>query len=225
MAGPSGQTPRLLLPYPIPDDTVDVPRDVKALADALDVIRSLGTPVVTALPIGPADGTEVYYQTAAMAAVGVIWHLRYRAAIADAYKWEYVGGGPLQHEVLASQNATVTSTWTNLATDGPLVTCPLAGIYTFNFGCKFQMGGRLLTQQCGVAIGDTIPAAAPMLQQSTPDTGTPFASGTAVSSAAARTRFTVAAGNITKLRYWSTLATGGANFIERWLDAHPLRVG
>jgi microcystin-dependent protein len=31
-----GTTPRLQLPYPTPDDTVDVPRDVKALADKLD---------------------------------------------------------------------------------------------------------------------------------------------------------------------------------------------
>ena len=34
--GPSGSTPKLQLPYPTPDDTVDVPRDVRALADALD---------------------------------------------------------------------------------------------------------------------------------------------------------------------------------------------
>jgi hypothetical protein len=36
MAGPSGSTSALHLPYPTPDDTVDVPRDVKALADKLD---------------------------------------------------------------------------------------------------------------------------------------------------------------------------------------------
>jgi microcystin-dependent protein len=37
MAAPSGTTPKLLLPYPIDDDQVDVPRDIKALADKLDV--------------------------------------------------------------------------------------------------------------------------------------------------------------------------------------------
>jgi microcystin-dependent protein len=31
-----GSTPTLALPYPTPDDQVDVPRDVKALADAID---------------------------------------------------------------------------------------------------------------------------------------------------------------------------------------------
>lgn len=36
MAGPSGTTPIRQLPYPTPDDTVDVPRDMKALAEKLD---------------------------------------------------------------------------------------------------------------------------------------------------------------------------------------------
>jgi microcystin-dependent protein len=35
MSGPSGSTPVLGLPYPTPDDNVDVPRDIKALADAI----------------------------------------------------------------------------------------------------------------------------------------------------------------------------------------------
>lgn len=37
MAGPSGRTPIGGYPYSIPDDTVDVPRDVEALAFAVDV--------------------------------------------------------------------------------------------------------------------------------------------------------------------------------------------
>lgn len=45
-----GQTPTLQLPYPLPDDTVDVPRDVKALADALD---PLGTVPVGAFMLWP----------------------------------------------------------------------------------------------------------------------------------------------------------------------------
>jgi hypothetical protein len=40
MPPPSGSTPTLLLPYPVPNDPVDVPRDIKALADKLD--SSLG---------------------------------------------------------------------------------------------------------------------------------------------------------------------------------------
>lgn len=42
-------TPNLALPYPIPADTVDVPRDVQALADKLDGITALASPAVVRL--------------------------------------------------------------------------------------------------------------------------------------------------------------------------------
>jgi len=44
MAGPSGSTPILGLPYPTPDDNVDVPRDIKALADAIEGGGGAGSP-------------------------------------------------------------------------------------------------------------------------------------------------------------------------------------
>jgi microcystin-dependent protein len=40
-----GTTPKLALPYPIPNDIVDVPRDVKALADKVDA-------TVASVPVG-----------------------------------------------------------------------------------------------------------------------------------------------------------------------------
>lgn len=52
MPPPSGATPRLALPYPIPDDSVDVPRDVKALADRLDALAGAGaTGAASARPV------------------------------------------------------------------------------------------------------------------------------------------------------------------------------
>jgi hypothetical protein len=51
-------TPRLGLPYPVPDDQVDVPRDVEALAEALEALPDLGAPY-------PALGCHVTGVTAA----------------------------------------------------------------------------------------------------------------------------------------------------------------
>jgi hypothetical protein len=51
-------TPRLALPYPIPDDTVDVPRDVQALATKLETLQDLGVPY-------PGQGCQVGGVTAA----------------------------------------------------------------------------------------------------------------------------------------------------------------
>jgi hypothetical protein len=53
-------------------------------------------PLVSTLPGSPVDGQEVYYQDSQMAAIGAVWHLRYRAASASIYKWELVGGGKLR---------------------------------------------------------------------------------------------------------------------------------
>jgi len=63
MAAPSGRTPRLALPYPTPDDDVDVPRDQKALADRLDagatyIVGEIRWLPILAVPFGflLADG-------------------------------------------------------------------------------------------------------------------------------------------------------------------------
>lgn len=126
-----GQTPNLSLPYPELDDSADVPRDIKALAVALDpLVKPLvNPPYVTALPGAPVDGQECYLQTAAMAAAGVIWHLRYRASIADAYKWEFLGGAPMT----VRQDATYTLPGGQASYVPPsnavTLTVPVAGIY------------------------------------------------------------------------------------------------
>lgn len=52
MAGPSGATPRLALPYPITTDTADVPRDVQALATKLDSADAGLIPLLPNLPVG-----------------------------------------------------------------------------------------------------------------------------------------------------------------------------
>jgi hypothetical protein len=82
-------------------------------------------PLVTSLPANPVDGREVYY--VADAANGIIWHLRYRAANPSAYKWEYIGGPPM--ETTASARFTTSSTAPVLVTGGPTITFPLSGIW------------------------------------------------------------------------------------------------
>jgi hypothetical protein len=52
-------TPRLALPYPIPDDSVDVPRDVQALAMKLDANPDIDPVVVTGTPPTTAQGSQV----------------------------------------------------------------------------------------------------------------------------------------------------------------------
>lgn len=84
--------------------------------------------VVSALPSAPFDGQVIYFQSEAMAALGVVWQLRYRAASASAYKWEYVGGAGLHEYTTGGEKAVVVGTW-NLIPGGPTITLPLAGDY------------------------------------------------------------------------------------------------
>lgn len=87
-------------------------------------------PVVSVLPSTPVDGQEVYYQNATMATDGLVWHLRYRAASASIYKWEYLGGGPYGVEI-AGSCSTSSGTYGDPTSGvvGPTLTIPLSGDY------------------------------------------------------------------------------------------------
>lgn len=84
---------------------------------------------VTTLPTAPYDGQEVYY--VADATNGVLWHLKYNASSASAYKWEMVGGSPLMSTALGQSITTGTGSSYATLTDGggPDIVVPLAGEY------------------------------------------------------------------------------------------------
>jgi len=126
MAAPTGRTPNLQLPYPIPDDDVDVPRDIKALADKLD----LGYTTVTLLPSSPVAGQLVKLQTAAMLALECAFFLRWDATRS---KWIPEGGTPLMKSALTDVPIATDSS----PVDGsPVVSLPIpaAGKYWIEFG-------------------------------------------------------------------------------------------
>jgi len=57
-----GSTPSLSLPYPTPGDTVDVPRDVKALADAMDPLGVVPTGCIMCWPTAAAPTGWLFCQ-------------------------------------------------------------------------------------------------------------------------------------------------------------------
>jgi hypothetical protein len=85
--------------------------------------------IVTALPTG-ADrylGREVYYKPSG-AANSPVWHCVWDTALNGGSGAWAVMGGPLYAEVMTSQTTT-SATYVDLATVGPSVTIPAAGIY------------------------------------------------------------------------------------------------
>lgn len=121
--------------------------------DAANLKTGAGTPpLVSALPVSPVDGQEVYYQSATLAGLGVIWHLRYRAGSASAYKWEFLGGAALEaHQSAGGYRNSFT--WGGLTTGaGPSVTLPLAGDYELQWGCQtYPQAGN--NGKMGVVVG------------------------------------------------------------------------
>ena len=102
------------------------------------------TPVslVSALPSSPVDGQECYYHNPVMEALGIIWHLRYNAVSASAYKWEYLGGSDLQS---GPQGAVVHAVASEIAlTSGPTLTVPLSGDYRVGMRCRHQLNAAAL---------------------------------------------------------------------------------
>lgn len=112
-------------------DLEDYKRRIEALERTTGTPGSTGStgpagpnhPLVTTLPVAPTDGTEVYFQTTTMATSGTVWHLRYRAASASVYKWEYVGGGFLER--VGSATSVAANTVTTVANSS--LTLPLSG--------------------------------------------------------------------------------------------------
>jgi hypothetical protein len=90
-------------------------------------------PLVTALPSSPFDGQEVDL-TDSLTTPSYVWRFRYVAS-APTNKWRFVGGAPISASVATSE-ATGSATYAVLATAGPSLAVPVAGLYLVGLGCK-----------------------------------------------------------------------------------------
>lgn len=167
--------------------------------------------VVSKLPSNPRDGQEVYFL--ADAASGVMWHLRYRSASASAYKWEYLGGPPLE-AVVASTNQALTSTAVNVT--GLSITAPLNGEYdyagetVYNCGSAFTAG-----TYCGFNGSALSAANAHRIT---------LAAG-AFAPVYLRFRYAINAGQVFTLMVTSQSGGVTANLYENRVAVTPVRVG
>ncbi len=201
--------------YHIPPDLIALFGDLRARIATLE--RTATIPVVSALPSPAIDGQEIFY--VADATAGVVWRLRYRAASASAYKWEFVGGAPLVSAVAASQTTASTS-YVDLATVGPSITLPLGGDYDVPYGATME-GTAQDRFWTSVKIAAAATSDAEAISQAV---GNPAAQSQG--AAGSRTlRFTGrTAADVLKLQYRTTLGATGT-FLSRWIAARPVRVG
>lgn len=97
--------------------------------ESLALTKTVGT-----MPAVGEHGQEVVYATSTS---GVNWRFKYNAASASSYKWEFIGGAPIW-AIVTTQQTTTSTSYTNLTTTGPQVTCPLAGDYFVHIGASIQ---------------------------------------------------------------------------------------
>lgn len=170
--------------------------------------------LVATLPTSPIDGQECYYL--ADATNGIIWHLRYRAASASAYKWEYVGGSPLFAEIATSE-ATASATYVGLTTPGPQITPPLVGDYMVAIGAAMNNSTAGAVSAMSYAIGATVASDVDHAR---------LVSGNGNNEAAVfferrKNGLTVVALTAS----YKQIAGGTATFTRRWMRVQPVRVG
>jgi hypothetical protein len=122
------------MPASVPHTFVDGVGNVASGVRVMDNFDAVNAGVhiapVTSLPGSPVNGQDCFYL--ADATNGIVWHLKYRAASASAYKWECMDGPPLTSEIVTGE-ATASTAYVDLATTGPQVTLPLAGDYDIKF--------------------------------------------------------------------------------------------
>lgn len=223
MPAPSGSTPILNLPFPIPDDPVDVPRDIRALAMALDIF-SPAPPLVTVLPAGPDDGQEAHYLADDIQ--GVVWHLRYRAASTSQFKWEFLGGGALAHDIPTQggrNNTAYGDTNQPVGGVGPQITLPLAGDYDIAHGARIQ---AIPGAPTGIAyVSFAIGAVAASDDNSVQFARLVNSAGEQATSVARTQRLAGLAANTSLVMQYRNTGGGQHNYYHRWMRATPVRVG
>jgi len=171
-------------------------------------------PLITSLPTNPVDGQEIYFL--ADATNSIIWHFRYRAGSASAYKWEFMGGSRLQHSVFTREASSSTSA-VDLATVGPTITVPLAGDYDADIA--FHAYGSALGGYVSGGIKIGAAAASGQLLAIAPGS----ANNDIIGSTYALPVNVPTAGTVVKMMYWVSGGTG--NWERRWMTMQPRRVG
>jgi len=176
------------------------------------------TPVTaygTTLPASPADGQEAILVDS-LTNPSYQWRFRYNASSTSAYKWEFIGGPDAYARNDNDETTATVGSWVDLATIGPQIVVPRAGEY---------LAHATSDGYCSVA-GVSSLAIALGLSGSVVATSfmTVPTSGVSNVMAIAAYRFTCAASDAVRMRYYNATASNTAHWQRRALTVQPVRV-
>lgn len=164
---------------------------------------------LTALPVTATAGDRILLQTAGMAAltVPVIWELRY-----DGTKWAMLGGGAII-ALVTTIGSTTNGSYTTLASAGPSLAVPVAGVYDVTLGAAMTgTQGAVMSYD----IGATTAVDADLVASGE--------SATLYTHATITRRKTLPADTLTA-KYKTLSAPTTAFFQDRWMKLEPVRLG
>lgn len=174
--------------------------------------------LVTSLPSSPVDGQVIDY--VADSTNGVVWRFRYRSASSSAYKWEFVGGAPLDSYVATQQSTSAVGATVGLG--GPSVTVPFAGDYIVT-------GGALIAENTAGNLAGFIfkgTGDSDVVWSSTYVYNTLALANTFGSSASGiQHKNNQTAGQVIEMRYAVSNASTVGYFSNRFMTVVPVRVG
>lgn len=170
----------------------------------------------TTLPASPADGQQAILVDSTTSPT-YQWLFRYNNGSSNTDKWEFVGGTS-PGATVATSETTASVSYVDLATAGPSVTVPRAGVYEVRFGNDVQNGTASQDNFSTIKIGAAAGSDSNSLRG--------LANGTGGSNVfhTSRTRILtgVAASDVLKMQYRVSGGTGA--FVNRWLTVTPVRV-
>jgi hypothetical protein len=169
--------------------------------------------VTTTLPASPRDGAEAYLLVDTTA--GIVWHLRYRAASASSFEWEFVGGNPMYNS-MSTTSATITGTTYTLITL-PLINVPRSGEYRVRFGGAISISASGLTAAWTVGGPGVGLAAA--------DANALYSQGAASSyDSASRSVVVTLTGSGAIQLYGRNFGASNTTITNAWIELLPVRV-
>lgn len=178
-------------------------------------IQLAGVYGVSASPPGsPVDG--MIWRLPAASGSGVYWFFQYDSSQAT-YKWVFMGGAPLSHEILTDESTT-SITYVDLATVGPTLTLPRAGDYKVEFGAQLNNASAGTGTVAAIKRGAAATSDNDAIVHTLPTTA-----NLVTTNARAIVLTGMAASDVVKMQYKSGGATA-AHALRRWMMITPIRV-
>ena len=155
----------------------------------------------TSLPTAPTDGQEAVlvdnttnpsYQ----------WRFRYNAGSSSAYKWECVGGTPVEGRANGSVAVPTPGAWNNDSNAALQFTASRSGEYDVSFGCEFISATANNLYAMSMAIAGTVDFT---LEASV------YSPGTQSSVARPVSLVSVTSGQVVQAAYYAAAATNVQN--------------